>query len=490
MNYRVVFRNLGYVSLTLAGLLLLPMIVCLCYQEDCWWTFLVVSGVSLALGLPLVFWLKPKDQVFFSREGLIIVSLAWVYISLLGALPFVISGAIPSYVDALFETVSGLTTTGATVLSGAQIESMSKGMLFWRSFTQWIGGMGVIVFIMAVVNGSAERGMHVLRAEMPGPTVDKVVPRARTTARVLYLIYVVFTLAQVILLVCGGMPLFDSVVHTFGCVGTGGLSIKADSIASYNTFCQWVIAVFMILCGVNFNLYYLIVVRKFRTAFSSRELWLYCGLIFVCSAVSVVNVIGRLPYTQNVGESIRLAVFQVASAISSTGYTTIPATSSINDLPNLTKCLLFMLMIIGGCAGSTAGGLKVSRLAILCCSVRKTLRKVLHPRNANSVRYDGKPLSEEVMHSVTSYFALYMMVLFVTFVLLSLDGSAGLTFESNLSVAVSCFNNNGLLFGAPSAGFGSYSVFSRVVMALAMLLGRLEIYPLLLCISPSTWIKK
>lgn len=490
MNYRVVFRNLGYVSLTLAGLLLLPMIVCFCYQEDCWWAFLAVSGLSLALGLPLVFLVKPKDQVFFSREGLIIVSLAWVYISLLGALPFVISGTIPSFVDALFETVSGLTTTGATVLSGVQIENMSKGMLFWRSFTQWIGGMGVIVFIMAVVNGSAESGMHVLRAEMPGPTVDKVVPRARTTARVLYLIYVVFTLAQVILLVCGGMPLFDSVVHTFGSVGTGGLSIKADSIASYNAFCQWVIAVFMILCGINFNLYYLIVVRKFRTAFSSRELWIYCGLIFVCSAVSVINVLGRLPYTQNVGESIRLAVFQVASAISSTGYTTIPATSSLNDLPNLTKCLLFMLMIIGGCAGSTAGGLKVSRLAILCCSVRKTLRKVLHPRNASSVRYDGKPLSEEVMHGVTSYFALYMMVLFVTFVLLSLDSSAGLTFESNLSAAVSCFNNNGLLFGAPSAGFGAYSAFSRVVMVLAMLLGRLEIYPLLLCFSPSTWIRK
>lgn len=490
MNYRVIFHNLGLVLTTLAGLLLLPMVVCFCYGEQCWWTFLATAGICLACGLPLVFALKITNKVFFSREGLIIVSVSWVCMSLLGALPFVLSGEIPSYVDALFEIVSGFTTTGASLLGGAQLENMSKGLLFWRSFTQWIGGMGVIVFVMAVVNGSAERSMHVLRAEMPGPTVDKLVPRARTTARVLYLLYVAFTVVEVVLLLCGGMSLFDSLVHTFGSVGTGGMSIKADSVASYNPFCQWVIAVFMILCGVNFNLYYLMVVRKFRAAFSSRELWLYVGLIFVCSVASFVSVLGKLSYTQGVGESIRLVVFQIASAISSTGYTTVPALSSLNALPMLVKCLLFLLMIIGGCAGSTAGGLKVTRVSILCAAIRKNLRKAVHPRNANVVRHEGKPLSEEVMHEVTGYFGLYVMIIVATFLLLSLDGGAGLTFESNMTAAVSCFNNNGLLFGAPEAGFAAYSPFSRIVMIVAMLLGRLEIYPLLLCLTPTTWIKK
>lgn len=489
MNFRVIFRNLGYVLLTLAALLLLPMIVCFCYGEGCWWAFLTTCGICVVCGLPLVLALKPKDQVFFSREGLIIVAVSWVMFSLFGALPFVLGGTIPSYVDALFETVSGFTTTGATVLGGTQIESMPKGMLFWRSFTQWIGGMGVIVFVMAVV-GSSDRSMHVLRAEMPGPTVDKLVPRARTTARALYLLYIGFTVLEIVLLLCGGMPLFDSVVHTFGTVGTGGMSIKADSIASYNPFCQWVIAIFMILCGINFNVYYLLVMRKFRQATSSRESWLYLAIIFLCSVAMVFNVKGNLPYASTVGESVRLAVFHVASAISSTGYTTVPSTSSLSAFPVFAKSVLFLLMIIGGCAGSTAGGLKVSRVAILCAAIRKNLRKALHPRNANVVRHEGKPLSEEVMHEVTGYFALYVMIVVATFLLLSLDGGTGLTFECNLTAAVSCFGNSGLLFGAPISGFGAYSVFSRIVMIFAMLLGRLEIYPLLLCVTPTTWVKK
>ncbi len=490
MNYRVIFHNLGYVLTTLAALLLLPMIVCFCYGEVSWWSFLTTSGICLACGLPLVVALKPKDQVFFSREGLIIVAVSWVSLSLLGALPFVISGTIPSYVDALFETVSGFTTTGASLIDGTKLETMPKGMLFWRSFTQWIGGMGVIVFIMAVVNGSSERSMHVLRAEMPGPTVDKLVPRARTTAKILYLIYVGFTVSEIILLLCGGMPFFDSVVHTFGTVGTGGMGIKADSVASYTPFCQWVIVVFMALCGVNFNVYYLVIMRKFRQALSSRESWLYFAIIFLCASAVAINVYNALSYTSTVGESVRVAVFQVVSAISSTGYTSIPTSNSLGSLPVFTQSVLFLLMIIGGCAGSTAGGLKISRVAILCAAVRKNLRKALHPRNANVVRHEGKPLSEEVMHEVTGYFGLYAMILIVTFLLLSLDGSDGLAFESNLVAAVSCFSNNGLLFGAPSVGFASYSTFSHIVMIFAMLLGRLEIYPLLLCLTPTTWIKK
>lgn len=489
MNYRVVFQYLGYVSLMLGGLLLLPMIIALCYSEACWWTFLATSAIAVGVGLPLLLFVKPKNQVFFSREGLIIVSLSWIWVSLLGALPFVMSGAIVSYVDAFFETVSGFTTTGATILNGAEIESMAKGLLFWRSFTHWIGGMGVIVFMLALARGSA-RSMHILRAEMPGPTVDKLVPRASSTAKILYLLYVSFTLLEIILLVCGGMPLFDSIVHTFGTAGTGGFGIKADSIAGYNAFCQWVIAVFMILFGVNFNVYYLLFMRKFRAAFSSRELWLYCGIIFACVTVTTINVYSQLAYTETVGSAIRHSVFQVASFISTTGYTTIPASSNLNELPLLTRSILFILMFVGSCAGSTGGGLKVSRIAILSCAIRKSLRKVLHPGNANSVRFEGKPLSEEVLQGVTSYFALYALIFISTFFVLSLDGCADLTLEANITAAASCLNNIGPAFGVVSGGYFMYSKFSKVVLSLAMLLGRLEIYPILLSLSPTTWVKK
>ena len=466
--------------------LVLPTVLAACLAESCWWALLITVGIAAAEGLPLVLFCKPKTNVFFSREGLIIVSLAWIWVSLIGALPFVISGEIPSYIDAFFETASGFSTTGATILTGDRIEGMSKGLLFWRSFTHFIGGMGVIVLVMAVVSGASDRSMHILRAEMPGPTVDKIVPRARTTAKILYLIYVGMTVVEAAMLAIGGMPIFDSVVHAFGTAGTGGFGIKADSIAGYSNYCQWVIAVFMILFGVNFNLYYLMLLRKFKSAFTSRELWIYCGIIIVCSVTVAVNVGLQLNYSA--ADATRLGVFQVASFLTTTGYSTSPI--DINLWPMLSKGILFTLMFIGGCAGSTGGGLKVSRVAILCCAVRKELRKVVHPRNANAVKFEGKPLSDETLHGVTSYFGLYCLIILATFIILCFDPCEALSIESNITAAVSCMNNIGPAYGVASTGYYMYSPLSKVVLSVVMLLGRLEIYPILLTLTPTTWIKK
>ena len=494
MNYRMIFHTTGKVALVLAALLVIPMILSASLLESCWWAFAITIGVSLIIGLVLVLSLKPKSNVFFSREGLIIVSLAWVYVSLIGALPFVISRAIPSYIDALFETASGFSTTGATILTGDQIENMAKGLLFWRSFTHWIGGMGVIVFVMALVSGASDRSMHILRAEMPGPTVDKIVPRARTTAKILYALYIGLTIAEIIALIIAGMPVFDSVVHAFGTAGTGGFGIKADSIASYNAACQWIITVFMILFGVNFNVYYLLLMRKFRSAFSSRESWIYGGLIIVSVTVVAINITNTnnpdLLYAKSVGDGIRHAAFQVASFLTTTGYSSIPASSSLNALPLLTKGLLFVLMFIGGCAGSTAGGLKVSRVALLGCAVRKELKCVLNPRNANAVKFEGKIVSEETLRGVTAYFGLYMFIIVATFLVLCFDGAEGLSVEANITAAVSCVNNIGPAYGKVASGYYMYNPLSKLVLTLAMILGRLEIYPLLLACSPLTWTKR
>lgn len=490
MNYRVIFQTLGKVSVMLGVLLVIPTVLSACLAESCWWALLTAAGIAVAIGLPLWLCCKPKNHVIFSKEGLIIVSLSWIWVSLVGALPFVISGAIPNYIDAFFETASGFSTTGATILKGDQIESMAKGLLFWRSFTHWIGGMGVIVFVMAIAGGATDRSMHVLRAEMPGPTVDKIVPRARDTAKILYLLYVGLTFVEIVALIIAGMPIFDSVVHAFGTAGTGGFGIKADSIASYNAACQWIITVFMILFGVNFNLYYLMIMRKFKSAFSSRELWIYGGII-VCSALVIgFNISNQLSYTQSAGDTVRHSAFQVAAFLTTTGYTTIPASSSINYWPILSRGILFLLMFVGGCAGSTGGGLKVSRVAILCCAIKKELRKVVHPRNANAVKFEKKSLSDETLQSVAGYFGLYMLILVATFLLLCFDPCPELNVEANITAAASCLNNIGPAYGVVANGYYMYSPLSKIVLSLVMLVGRLEIYPILLTLTPSTWLKK
>ena len=490
MNFRMIFNTLGKSSIALAGLLLLPLVTSAIYQESCVWAFGVTIGVAVIVGIALTLLFRPKNKAIFSREGFVMVSLVWIYFSLIGALPFVISGEIPNYIDALFETVSGFTTTGASILTGEQIESLSKGLLFWRSFTHWVGGMGIIVFVMVFASVSQDRSIHILRAEMPGPSVDKVVPRARDTAKMLYLIYIGMTAVVVILLCCGGMPLFDSLLHAFGTAGTGGFGIKADSVASYSHFCQWVITIFMFLFGVNFNVYCLMVLKRFKSALKSQEVLLYVCIIAVTAGAITVNLLTSLSYAQNFGDALRYSAFQTVSFMTTTGFTNIPASSSINLWPELSKWLLLLVMFVGGCAGSTAGGFKVSRVGILGCAVKKETRRLLRPRSANVVKFEGKVVTDEMLQSVCSYFVVYVIVMLCIFILLCLDPNPKLDFIANVTATVSCVNNIGPAYGEAASGFFVYSQFSKVVLSTAMLLGRLEIFPLLLLFNPSTWKKQ
>lgn len=482
MNYKMIFYTTGQALKILGAMLLVPAVVALIYAESCIWSFLITTAIAFALGFSLTFFFKPTSQVFYSREGLIIVALAWLSLSLIGALPYVISGEIPHYIDAFFETVSGFTTTGSSVL--ADVEKLSHGMLFWRSFAQWLGGMGVLVFVMAITSKTPDRSMHILRAEMPGPTVDKLVPRSKDTAKILYIIYVVMTGVLVIMLLAGGMPLFDSLLHAFGTAGTGGLGIKNDSVAGYNHYLQWVIAVFMMLFGINFNLYYLIIVKKVRAALKSEEMHVYVGLILFCSLAIALNLFtSAQAICSTFPDAIRISFFQVSSIITSSGFTT----ANVNDFPSVSKSILFVLMFIGACAGSTGGGLKVSRFIILLKTIKKELRKVLHPRATSVVKFEGKRLNDDSIYGVTAYFAVYVSFIIGLFLLVSLFGN--LSLEANFTAVVSCFNNIGPAYGEAAASYSCFSYPAKFLLALSMLFGRLEIYPLLLTLLPSTWIK-
>lgn len=478
MNRRMVLNTIGHIALAEAALLALPLIVSIIYKESCAWAFLITIGICLAVGFLLKFATKPGTKVIYAKEGFAIVTYAWLLMALLGALPFVISGEIPSYIDAFFETVSGFTTTGATILT--DVEAMSNGLLFWRSFTHWIGGMGVLVFVMALIPNISDRSIHIMRAEMPGPEVGKLLPKARDTAKILYLIYIALTAVQIVLLLAGGMPLFESVLHAFGTAGTGGFGIKNDSIAGYSPYLQWVIAIFMLIFTVNFNLYYLILARKAKAVLKSTELWSFIGIVVVCIAIISANIYSSYG---TFSETFRTSTFQVASIISTTGY----ATASFDDWPSLSKAIIMLLMVIGGCAGSTAGGLKVSRAVMLVKSVFRELKKLLHPRSVKVVKMEGKRVDEQVVHSVTAYFAIYMMCMVVIFILLSLEP---FSVETNLSVTISCFNNVGPAFGSAAASYSAYSGFSKILLSIAMLLGRLEIFPLILGLNPLIWKKR
>ncbi len=482
MNYGMVFNTTGKVVKIEAIMLAVPAIVALIFAE--WWyaaAFAISAAIALAVGFALTL-LRPRNQLIFAKEGLVTVALAWIFVSLIGALPFVIGGVIPSYVDALFETVSGFTTTGATIIN--DVEKIGKSMQFWRALTHFVGGMGVLVFVMAVTSKATDRSMHILRAEMPGPIVDKLVPRAKDTALILYLIYIGLTLLLAILLLFGGMDLFESLVHAFATAGTGGFGIKNDSLASYSHYVQWVIAIFMILYGVNFNVFYLIILRRIGAAMKSEEFWIYiltviASIAIVCvSLVSVLNV--AFP------DALRDATFQVAAFMSTTGFTT----ANYNAWPDIAKAVLLILMFIGGCAGSTAGGFKITRLIILVKKLGNDLKQTLHPRTASIVKFEGKRVDESTLEGVSGYLVIYLIILVATFGLLSLDPS-GFGFEANFTASVSCFNNIGPFFSTSGMGtFADFSVFSKIVLTLSMLLGRLEIYPMLLTLTPRTWIKK
>ena len=482
MNRKMVFNTVGMLLEVEAGLMLLPTIVALIYRESCATALVISAFIAFIVGYIFSHIGKTDNQVIYAREGFVTVAMSWLALSAAGALPFTISGEIPNYIDAFFETVSGFTTTGSSIL--ANVEVMSRGLLFWRSFTHWVGGMGVLVFMMALLPKVSDRSIHIMRAEMPGPVVGKLLPRAKDTASILYKIYIVMTLAEIILLAAGGMPIYESIVHAFGTAGTGGFGVKADSIGGYSPYLQWVITVFMMLFGVNFNLYYLLLIRRFRAAVQSSEVWYYLGIVLVSTGLITANI---LPLCQGFGEALRLSAFQVSSIITTTGY----ATTDFNLWPQLSKSILLILMMVGACAGSTGGGLKVSRAVMLLKMIGKEFKHLLHPRSVNTVRFEGKQVEGGTLKSVSSYFAIYMVCMLAVFLVLSFE-PAPFDLETNLSASIACFNNIGPGFGlvGPAANFAAYSPLSKIVLSLAMLLGRLEIYPLLLTMIPSTWTKK
>ena len=480
MNRKMVFYTIGQMLITEAVLLLLPTAVSVIYGEGCLSAFLITMGVALILGGLLMLLCRTGNQVIYAKEGFITVSLVWIAMSLVGALPFYISGEIPSYIDALFETVSGFTTTGATILN--DVESMSSGLLFWRSVTHWVGGMGVLVFVMAIVPNMSDRSIHIMRAEVPGPTVGKLMPKIKDTAKILYIIYIALTVIEIVFLLIGRMPLFDSVVHAFGTAGTGGFGIKNTSIAEYSPYLQGVITVFMLLFGVNFNLFYLIILGKIKTALKSRELWFYLGLVAVCTVIIAVDI---LPLFENIGAALGTSVFQVSSFVTTTGY----ATADVTLWPSLSKGILFFLFFTGACAGSTAGGLKLSRIMILVKLIKKEFKHMLHPRSVSGVKFEGRQVEDSTLRSVSNYFAIYVVCFFIVFILISFEP---FSLETNISAATSCFNNVGPIFSADAsvANFSGYTGFSKLLLSFAMLLGRLEIFPLIIALSPSTWSKK
>ena len=476
MNYRMIFQILGKVLCTIAAVLLLPALVCLLYRESPF-PFLIVAVIMGALGAGFLLF-KPKLTKIYAAEGFVIVGLSWILLSLFGALPFVLSGDIPNYIDAVFETVSGFTTTGASNVP--DIEAMGRGVIFWRSFTHFLGGMGVLVFILAVLPMSGSRSIHIMRAEVPGPIVGKLVPSARKTAILLYAIYIAMTLLEAILLLCGGMSLFDALVHAFGTAGTGGFSSRALSIGYYDSaYIDTVVTVFMILFGVNFNLYYLILLGKGLEALKSEELRWFLGIILF-SAVTI---------SLNLGDTyggffpnLRYTFFQVGSIISTTGF----GTADFALWPTYSRFLLVALMFLGACAGSTGGGLKVSRVIIVGKAIRLELRRQLKPHSVSIERLEGKPITETTIHSTLVFFACYFFLLAMGTALVSLDG---FDITSTFTSVVSCLSNigPGLDMVGPMGSFVMFSPLSKIVLTLCMLLGRLEIFPILMLFSPTTW---
>ena len=479
MNYKMVLYTMGRVVLLEAAFLVLPMAVSLLYGERCAVSFGLTILVALAVGFLLTFLCRGSHGTSSIKDGFMIVALTWIMLSAIGALPFVFSREIPSYVDAFFETVSGFTTTGATILT--DVEALSRGMIFWRSFTHWIGGMGILVFVVMLMK-TTDRSINILKAEMPGPTVDKLAPKSRDTARILYLLYISLTVLETVLLLLGGMGLFDSVVHSLSTAGTGGFGAYNASAANFSPYIQWVLTLFMLLFGVNFNLYYLLLLGRVRDIFRNTEFKVYLGII--AAAVTIITV-DILPLYQSFSTSLRQASFQVAAIMSTTGF----VTADFTVWSPLSKTLLLLLMFLGGCAGSTAGGLKLSRIIILCKMARRELRRTLRPRVVDVIKMDGHRLEEQTAHSVAVYFALYMLCIGALLVALSFSP---FDMETNLFSSVSCFNNVGPAFGmaGPVGNYSLYQPVLKLLLCVGMLLGRLEIYPMLLLFVPAAWRRK
>ena len=469
MNYKTIFNIIGKVLLLEAALMLLPLGVSVIYSDGCTVDLLIGAAAAAALGAVMFLPTRKAGKPLSVRDSLAVAALTWLFASLAGCLPFLTSGEISNFPDAFFETVSGFTTTGASILT--DVERMSRSLQFWRSFTHWLGGMGILVLVTAIAAGSGDGSTNILKAEMPGHSLDKFTPKAKNNAKLLYDIYIVLTLLETVLLIAGGMPVFDGVVHALGTAGTGGFGIKADSIASYSAYLQWVITVFMLLFGVSFNIYCLMLVRRWREALRSNELRCYLGIFAAATVIVCINI---YPMYGSVSDVIRLSSFQTASIITTTGY----ATADFNTWPQLSKAVLLILMFCGGCMGSTAGGLKVSRVTVLAQVCANELRRSINPRSVNSVKLNGSVLTSEQEQRVLSYLALYIAVIAVTFILISING---LGLEEDISAVVACVNNIGPGFGliGPAGSYAAYSGFAKMVLSVAMLIGRLEIYPLL-----------
>lgn len=479
MNYRMIRYLLGIILMIEAALLLLPMLTAAICGESVL-PFLYTVLILLAVSVPSVL-RKPENTRIYAREGFLCVAASWIILSAFGALPFVISGAIPNYVNAFFETVSGFTTTGSTILS--DIESLPRGILFWRSFTHWVGGMGVLVFLLAILPSSGGQTIHLLRAEVPGPTKGKLVPKMRQTALILYGIYIAMTLLEVLVLLLTGLPLYDSLVTSFGTAGTGGYSVLNDSIAGYhNPAAEWAIAVFMMLFSLNFNLYYFLLIRRARDVAKNVELR---GFLLICFCATAVIVLNTVNTFASVGECIRTSFFQVTSIVSTSGF----STADFNLWPALSKAVLAVLMIVGGCAGSTAGGLKVSRVMILVKSIVWEIRKMIRPRSVHVVRMNGEVLPDETVHSANRYLTVYLGIFILSAFLVSSDN---LDAETNITAVLTCLNNVGPGFGlvGPAGNFGIFSWLPKIVLSLDMLFGRLEILPMVILFSPSAWRKR
>lgn len=478
MNYKVILHTLGWVLNFEAICMVLPLLCAVFYREP--YVILFALCIALCLLTGAIFTVKaPKNRAMYSKEGYITVALSWIIMSIFGALPFWLSGAIPRFEDALFETVSGFTTTGASILT--DVEAMPKCMLFWRSFTHWIGGMGVLVFLVAILPLSGGNNLYLIRAESPGPAVGKLVPKIKSTAKILYGIYTVFTIIQVILLLCGGMNLFDALTTAFGTAGTGGFAVKNSSMAGYSSYIQIVVTVFMIIFGIDFSVYYLLLIGRFRSAFHSTEARAYLGIIAAASAVICMNSFGIFG---SIGNAIKHSTFQVASIITTTGY----ATADFDRWPELSKTVLVGLMFIGACAGSTGGGIKVSRIVILFKTIVKELRITAHPKSTHKITMNGRVAEHGTVRAINVFLASYLMIFAISLLIISLDN---FSFTTNFTAVATTINNvgPGLDLVGPTRNFSLYSPISKLVLIFNMLVGRLEIFPMLILFSPYTWKK-
>lgn len=486
MNYRMTTYILGQIAIVEAILLTIPLILSIFYNDDTIFSFGITILALIAVGLPLSI-KKPKNRDFRAREGFVIVALSWMLMSLFGSLPFFISGHIPNFVDSLFETVSGFTTTGASILN--EIEGLPKSLLFWRSLTHWIGGMGVLVFVIAIIPKSDAKIIHLFRAESPGPQVGKLVSKLKFTARILYGIYIALTLSQVILLLIGKMNVFDSFIHAFGTAGTGGFSNMNQSVAAFDSaYIDIVITIYMFLFGVSFNIYYLILIGNFKQAIKSEELRTFVSIILISVIIITISLTINSVYN-TFGQTLRYSFFQVNAIISTTGFTT----ADFASWPLLSQFVLFFLMFVGACAGSTGGGLKVSRIILLVKTGFRELKQAIAPRSVLNIKFEKKTVDNAISNGVLSYFTIYMFIFAASVLLISITSQGtNLDFTTNISAVNASINNIGPGFGkvGPTGNYAFFNNFSKIVLAFNMLVGRLEILPMLLLFNPKVWKKR